>query len=61
MSSRLSFETCRVLTQLTRQLLGANEREAQTHVLAKGQVYRVVVYLEPVPTEQLPAVINRYL
>ncbi|WP_442488842.1 hypothetical protein [Halomonas litopenaei] len=61
MSSRLSFEICRALTQLTRQLLGAGEREAQTHVLAKGQVYRVVVSLEPVPTEKLPDVINRYL
>lgn len=61
MSSRLSFEICHALTQLTRQLLGAGEREAQTHVLAKGQVYRVVVSLEPVPTEQLPDVINRYL
>lgn len=61
MSSRMSFEICRALTQLTRQLLGAGEREAQTHVLAKGQVYRVIVSLEPVPTEQLQEVINRYL
>lgn len=36
MSSRMSFEVCRALTQLTRQLLGTGEREAQTHVLAKG-------------------------
>lgn len=61
MSSRMSFEICCALTQLTHQLLGAGEREAQTHVLAKGQVYRVVVSLEPVPTEQLQDVINRYL
>ncbi|GKW48608.1 hypothetical protein [Halomonas sp. NCCP-2165] len=61
MSSRMSFEICRALTQLTRQLLGAGEREAQTHVLAKGLVYRVVVSLEPVPTEELQDVINRYL
>ena len=61
MSSRLSFEVCRALTQLTRQLLGANERETHTHVLAEGRVYRVVVTLEPVPAEQLHEVINRYL
>lgn len=61
MSSRMSFEICRALTQLTRQLLGAGECEAQTHVLAKGQVYRVVVSLEPVPTERLQDVINHYL
>lgn len=61
MSSRLSFEICRALTQLTRQLLEAGKHETQTHVLAKGQVYRVVVSLEPVPTEQLQDVINRYL
>ncbi|SDJ98605.1 hypothetical protein [Billgrantia gudaonensis] len=61
MSSRLSFEICRALTQLTRQLLEAGKHETQTHVLAKGQLYRVVVSLEPVPTEQLQDVINRYL
>ncbi|WP_163558808.1 hypothetical protein [Halomonas sp. NO4] len=61
MPSVMTLEICRALTQLTRQLLGAGEREAQTHVLAKGQVYRVVVSLEPVPADQLHDVINRYL
>ncbi|WP_175535076.1 hypothetical protein [Halomonas saccharevitans] len=56
----MTFEICRALTQLTRQLLEAREYEAQTHVLAKGQLYRVVVSLEPVPADQLQDVINRY-
>ncbi|GAA0568042.1 hypothetical protein ACFQH5_16525 [Halomonas salifodinae] len=56
----LTFETCRALTQLTRQLLRAGENEAQTHVLAKGQVYRVIVSLEPVPANQLQDIINQY-
>ncbi|MBB3189203.1 hypothetical protein [Halomonas cerina] len=60
MSSRMSFEICRTLTQLIRQLLGAGEREAQTHVLAEGCVYRVAVSLEPVPVDHLRDVINRY-
>ncbi|MDR5907137.1 hypothetical protein [Franzmannia qiaohouensis] len=60
MQPPMTFEMCRALTLLTRQLLEANEHEAQTHVLAKGQVYRVVVSLEPVPADQLQNVINRY-
>jgi len=60
MSSRMSFDICRSLIQLTCQLLGASELKAQTHVLAKGQVYRVVVSLEPVPADQLRDVINHY-
>ncbi|MEQ5766563.1 hypothetical protein NFH98_02990 [Halomonas sp. H33-56] len=57
----MTFETCHALTQLTRQLLEAGEQTTETHVLAKGQVYRVAVSLEPVSTEQLPDVIQRYL
>ncbi|MCH4565054.1 hypothetical protein MKP05_18305 [Halomonas sp. EGI 63088] len=60
MQPPMTFEICRALTQLTRQLLEAKEHQAQTHVLAKGQVYRVVVSLEPVPADQLQDVINRY-
>ncbi|WP_181454276.1 hypothetical protein [Halomonas sp. SL1] len=48
------------MTQLTRQLLEAGERATETHVLAKGQVYRVAVSLEPVPAEELTDVIQRY-
>ncbi|MBY6207470.1 MULTISPECIES: hypothetical protein [Halomonas] len=61
MQPPMTFEMCRALTQLTRQLLGAGERETHTHVLAEGQVYRVVVSLEKVPADQLHDVINRYL
>ncbi|MDZ7852295.1 MAG: hypothetical protein U5L98_06505 [Halomonas sp.] len=56
----LSLETCRVLTQLARQLLEAGERQTQTHVLAHGRVFHVVVSLEPVPADQLQDVIDRY-
>ena len=56
----MTFEICHALTQLTRQLLEAREQSTETHVLAKGQVYRVAVSLEPVPTEELPEVIQRY-
>ena len=60
MQSLMTFEICHALTQLTRQLLEADEHATETHVLAKGQVYRVAVSLEPVPAEQLPDVIQRY-
>ncbi|WP_043513251.1 hypothetical protein [Halomonas sp. BC04] len=60
MQPPMTFEICRALTLLTRQLLGAGETEALTHVMAEGQVYRVVVSLEPVPVDQLHEVINRY-
>jgi len=60
MPSPMTFEICHALTQLTRQLLEADEHATETHVLAKGQVYRVAVSLEPVPTEELPDVIQRY-
>jgi len=56
----MTFDMCRVLTQLTRQLLEAGEHATETHVLAKGRVYRVALTLEPVPIEQLPDVIQRY-
>ena len=61
MQPPMTFEICRVLTQLTRELLVAGEQHAHTHVLAQGQVYRVVVSLEPVPADQLHEVFNRYL
>ena len=60
MQPLMTFEICHALTQLTRQLLEAREQSTETHVLAKGQVYRVAVSLEPVPTEELPDVIQRY-
>ena len=60
MSPPMSFETCRSLTLLARQLLEAGESRTQTHVLAKGQVYRVVVSLQPVPVDQLQDVIRHY-
>ncbi len=60
MPPSLSFEICHAMTQLTRQLLEAGEQSTETHVLAKGQVYRVVVSLEPVPVDQLQDVINQY-
>lgn len=60
MQSPMTFELCHALTQLTRQLLEDGEHATATHVLAKGQVYRVAVSLEPVPTEELPDVIQRY-
>ncbi|MBZ9557334.1 hypothetical protein KGQ96_04560 [Halomonas coralii] len=60
MQPPMTFEICHALTQLTRQLLEAGEQAIETHVLAKGQVYRVAVSLEPVPTEELPDVIQRY-
>ena len=60
MQPPMTFEICHALTQLTRQLLEAGEQATETHVLAKGQVYRVAVSLEPVPTEELPEVIQRY-
>ncbi|MGM1051039.1 MAG: hypothetical protein ACQEXO_01410 [Pseudomonadota bacterium] len=60
MQPPMTFEICRALTQLTRELLVAGEQHAQTHVLAQGQVYRVDVTLEPVPADQLQDVINRY-
>ena len=61
MPPTLSLETCRTLTLLSRDLLEAGESRTQTHVLAKGQVYRVDVSLEPVPVDQLQDVINHYL
>ncbi|WP_136248432.1 hypothetical protein [Halomonas borealis] len=60
MQSPMTFEICRALTQLTRQLLEAGEHATETHVLAKGRVYRVALSLEPVPIDQLPGVIQRY-
>ncbi|ATJ83402.1 hypothetical protein ACFPTY_10290 [Halomonas beimenensis] len=60
MQPPMTFEICHALTQLTRQLLEAGEQATETHVLAKGQVYRVALSLEPVPTEELPDVIQRY-
>lgn len=57
----IPFEICHTLTQLTRQLLEANKQDALTHVVAKGQLYRVAVSLEPVPVDQLKDVINQYL
>lgn len=61
MQPPLTFDICRALTQLARELLEAGEKQAQTHVLAQGRFYRVVVSLEPVPADQLHDVINRYL
>ncbi|WP_148252227.1 hypothetical protein [Aidingimonas lacisalsi] len=61
MPSPMTFEICRSLTQLTRQLLETGEHETQTLVLAKGQLYRVTVSLEPVPADQLQEVIDHYL
>ncbi|WP_280569991.1 hypothetical protein [Chromohalobacter sp. 296-RDG] len=60
MHPRMTSETYRVLTRLTRQLLKAGEHTTDTHVLAEGRLYRVAVSLEPVPADQLDAVINRY-
>ena len=60
MQPRIPFETCRALTLLARDLLGAGETQAQTHVLAHGRVFRVVVSLEPVPADQLQDVIKQY-
>lgn len=60
MESSLSMEACRALTQLARQMLETNKPTTQTHVLAKGRVYRMVVSLERVPTEQLHDVFIRY-
>lgn len=60
MQPPMTFDMCRVLTQLTRQLLEAGEHATETHVLAEGRVYRVALTLEPVPIEQLPDVIQRY-
>ncbi|MGM0985097.1 MAG: hypothetical protein ACQEXG_17055 [Pseudomonadota bacterium] len=60
MSSPMNFEICLALTQLARQLLEIGSPQTQTHVLAKGQLYRVVVSLEPVPNDQFQDVINRY-
>lgn len=59
-SHRPTLSLCQLMTQLTRQLLEAGERATETHVLAKGQVYRVAVSLEPVPAEELTDVIQRY-
>ncbi|MCE8052516.1 hypothetical protein HOP61_14555 [Halomonas daqingensis] len=56
----LSLEACRALTQLARQLLGAGQKQVQTHVMAQGQVFRVVVSLEPVPADQLQDVFKHY-
>lgn len=61
MQPPMTFEICRALTQLSQELLGAGKQHAHTHVLAKGQVYRVIVSLEPVPADQLHEVFNRYL
>ncbi|MFC2993208.1 hypothetical protein [Halomonas tibetensis] len=60
MQSHMTFEICRALTQLARELLVAGEQHAGTHVLAQGRVYRVDVSLEPVPVDQLQDIINRY-
>ncbi|WP_432415351.1 hypothetical protein ACRHM7_01675 [Chromohalobacter israelensis] len=60
MQPRMTFETCRALTQLTRQLLEAGEHTTDTHVLAEGRLYRVAVSLEPVRADQLDEVLNRY-
>ena len=60
MPHRLSIGLCQSLTRLTRQLLEAEQQHAQTHVLAKGQIYRVIVELSPVPAEELRDVINTY-
>jgi len=60
MQPPMTFEICHALTQLTRQLLEAGKQATETHVLAKGQVYRVAVSLEPVPTKELPDVVQRY-
>ncbi|MDW5376399.1 hypothetical protein R6258_05645 [Halomonas sp. HP20-15] len=60
MQHRLSIGLCQSLTRLTRQLLEAEQQHAQTHVLAKGQIYRVTVELSPVPAEALRDVINTY-
>ena len=59
-SRRLSLALCQSLTRLARQLLEAGEQGTETHVLAKGRVYRVTVSLVPVPADQLPEVIQRY-
>lgn len=60
MQPPMTFEICHALTQLARQLLEAGEHATVAHVLAEGQVYSVALTLEPVPTEQLPDVIQRY-
>lgn len=60
MQPRISFDTCQALIRLARQLLTVGETQAQTHVLALGRVFRVVVSLEPVPADQLQDVINQY-
>lgn len=61
MPQPLTLEICRSLTLLTRQLLGADQPQVQTHVLAQGQVYRVAVVLEPIPADQINTVMQDYL
>lgn len=61
MSSPISLETCQTLTELSRQLLEANEHGAQTLVMAKGHIYRVLVSVEPVPEDKLSSALNHYL
>lgn len=60
MQQPIPLEICRALTQLARQMLETNKSTTQTHVLAKGRVYRMVVSLERVPTEQVHDVFIRY-
>jgi hypothetical protein len=60
MPTPLSLGLCQSLTRLARQLLEAEQSQANTHVLAQGQVYRVSVELTPVPLERLDEVIEAY-
>ncbi len=60
MTTPLSFGLCQSLTRLARQLLEAEQPQANTHVLAQGQIYRVSVELTQVPLERLHEVIESY-